>query len=214
MNGLALDKFSQNWKQRNVIILFIVFLLSIDLLIVGKNIFSQAIRPYTVDNKHQISLFQPSLSHFKNFRQTYVPNKDWFQYGAWSTLHRSLLNNEGVINAYESIPVKNAAIPFNAPYYKGEFYLKNPGTVKLLQWSPNKIKFLIDTSVENTLVVNQNFDHHWQASAPFKTKSTNGLLSVTIPPMKGEIWLWYSPASFYWGLFCFFAIFFSCFCFL
>jgi uncharacterized membrane protein YfhO len=210
VSGLALDRISQNWKHKNVIILFIVILLSIDLLTVGRNIFSQAIRPYTIDNKQQTSLFHP-LNNFKDFRQTYVPNKDWFQYGAWSTLHRSLLNNEGVINAYESIPVKNAAIPFNAPAYKGEFYLKNAGTVKLLQWSPNKIKFFIDTSIENTIVVNQNFDHNWQALTPFKTKSTNGLLSVTLPPMKGEIWLSYSPASFYFGLFCFFTMFLLCF---
>ncbi len=211
MSGLALDKISQNWKQRNVIILFIIILLSIDLLTVGRNIFSQAIRPYTIDNKHQISLFQPSLSDFKNFRQTYVPNKDWFQYGAWSTLHRSLLNNEGVINAYESIPVKNEAIPFNVSWYNGEFYLKDPGIIKLLQWSPNKIKFFIYTSVENTIIVNQNFDHNWQASIPFKTNSTNGLLSVTLPPMKGKILLSYSPASFYLGLFCFFVMFLLCF---
>jgi hypothetical protein len=139
------------------------------------------------------------LDGFRDFKQTYVPQPEWFQYGAWSTLHNSVLNNEGVLDAYEPVPMQNKAIPNTSWYYKGEYYLTNEGSAKLLKWSPNEISFFINTPASNKLVINQNYDGNWKTREGLQAWSYQGLLSVDLKAGQNKVTFIYQPISFLIG---------------
>ena len=88
---------------------------------------------------------------------------EWSRYGAWSTLDDSVLNNEGVVNAYEMCRFKARQSQTLPRIIKGEYYLTNRGSAKILNWSPNEIGLLMDTPANNKLVINQNYDENWRA---------------------------------------------------
>lgn len=199
MCGFVLDRFLKDLPWRNVFNFMIILSIAINLLCVGNVIFSDVIRGQIIDQKDQPRLFHAHLDDLKSFKQTFVPRNEWFWNGARSTLHHSVLNNEGVVNAYESVPVQDHAVPDSSKAYKGEYYLIRQGVAKLLKWSPNEIGFLVDSSVDNKLVINQNYDKNWKIREGLDTRSYNGLLSVDLKEGQNKITFSYQPVSFMIG---------------
>lgn len=199
MCGFVLERIPKNFPWRSIIILTITLFLAIDLLCVGRGIFSDAIRAQTVDRDHQIRFSHPQLRGFGNFKQTYVSQEESRRNGAWSALHDAVLKNEGVINAYEPVSIENKAIANTFNNYKGEYYLTRAGLINLLSWSPNKISFLVDTATNNRLVINQNYDRDWKTQEGLKVESFKGLLSVVLHAGQNKVTFIYQPLSFIIG---------------
>lgn len=108
--------------------------------------------------------------------------------------------NEGSIDCYEYTTIVSPARGFGQPGYHGEQYLLNPGEVKLIRWTPDKLSYVVDTPTSNTLVVNQNFDTGWHLRDGIGwIVPIDGLLAVAMPPGKQTIALVYRPTSFFVG---------------
>jgi len=68
-------------------------------------------------------------------------------------------------------------------------------------WSPNLIRFRVDTPVENLLVLNQSYRDGWRAGGKgVVVEPREGLLAVRLPPGVREVVLRYRPPSVLIGL--------------
>ncbi|HUO05315.1 MAG TPA: hypothetical protein VMU16_08975 [Candidatus Binataceae bacterium] len=130
------------------------------------------------------------------FRQSTNP-------GLGAHMYMSARSNLGVLRCYEvpnMVPPVNAS-GFEEVAYRGEQYLLGPGTVKLVQWSPNALSFAVDTPSATAMVVNQNYNSNWRlVEGRGVVSSQNGLLSVLIPSGKQTLKLVYRNAAFWMGL--------------
>jgi len=135
------------------------------------------------------------------FHQIEMPQQSQFHYGAWSAMYPMLLQNVGVVNGYEPIPISRNAIPTGRADYRGEFYLlDNHGNATLTRWTPNAMDFEVSTPQNNVLVINQNFEKNWKCNLPGRLKSHQGLLAVDVTPSDRRVALYYFPFSFLLGL--------------
>ncbi len=112
---------------------------------------------------------------------------------------RYVMAGQGVINCFQSddfaLPI--AAVAEDDPAYKGEVYLVGPGIVHEDRWSPEELRYIVDTQ-GSTLVINQNYDSGWQ-STDGEVVSYDGLLAVKLTPGFRRVTLWYSSRAFNWG---------------
>jgi hypothetical protein len=139
-----------------------------------------------------VSLHQP-------FTQINVPGVQRFAHGAWSDQYLPLLQNKGVVDAYETIPFERYAHATTDKDYKGEFYFLGKGKAVLLNWSPNKFKLHVMLQEKDRLVVNQNFWPGWRASSGLLTQH-EGLLAIDLLPGDYDIVISYLPNSFTLGI--------------
>ncbi len=85
----------------------------------------------------------------------------------WSYEYLKIIQNEGVLNCYDPIPIIANASSVGDPQYQGEYHLLNVNSVVKLEntyWSPNKLVYSISNSMEangNFLIINQNFYPGW-----------------------------------------------------
>jgi hypothetical protein len=147
-------------------------------------------------------LLQTVPSVHQPFKQISIPFSERNRHGAWSDQYLPLLQNRGVVDAYETIPFDRHAYANTDKQYQGEYYLISKGTVSLKKWSPNKQSFHIYSETENRLVINQNFATGWRSSLG-TVKSYNGLLAITVPSGSHELVVYYSPKSFQIGIYIF-----------
>jgi hypothetical protein len=116
------------------------------------------------------------------FRQ-YLLNR-----AAAANTYRIGRENTGVIDCYEYTDWITRAVGADQPGYRGEEYMQGPGKVQLLEWSPNKLSFQVDTPAASTLVINQNYDRSWRAVSAVGTVYSQGdLLAVRVPAGKNRI---------------------------
>lgn len=99
----------------------------------------------------------------------------------------------GSLDCYEPLhPAVVAPVGVNEAGYRGEQYLLHGGTVRLVEWSPNRLTFAVSSDGPNALVVNYNYDAFWQAvSGTGRTFNHQGLLGVSIPAGSQELVLAY-----------------------
>jgi len=110
-------------------------------------------------------------------------------------------DRQGVVNCYVYTEWPTDVKGWNDAGYLGEQYLKGPGTVRLEKWTPNVLRYDIDTFKASVLVINQNYDPSWRtmvgAGPAF---SDNGLLAVPVAAGKNHIVLRYFSAPALFGL--------------
>jgi hypothetical protein len=112
-----------------------------------------------------------------------------------------LLQNTGVVDAYETIPFCRYARAVTDSDYRGEFYLvdKEKGDASLKEWSPSKFVFHVALKTGNSLVINQNFWPGWHTSQG-TLKDYQGLLAVDLRPGVYDVTVRYLPVRFLIGI--------------
>ncbi len=155
---------------------------------------------YRIPPSASSGLLQSIPSVHQPFTQISIPFTQRNVHGAWSDQYLPLLQNTGVVDAYETIPFARNSRANTDEEYKGEYYLLNDGTVTLNEWSPNRQRFHIKSEEENKLVINQNFDQGWRSSSGIIV-TQNGLLAINIPPGNYDFEVYYLPKSFQLGLY-------------
>ncbi len=131
------------------------------------------------------------------------PRSDFAQYLRAPALTQSsvIQHHEGVVNCYVYTGWPTEAKGWNEAGYLGEQYLKGPGTVRLLDWTPNALRYEVDTLKPSVLVINQNYDPSWRVmSGPGQTFSQNGLLAVPVAAGKSRVVLRYLSLPALYGL--------------
>jgi len=107
-----------------------------------------------------------------------------------------------VVNCYVFTGWPSEVKGWNQPGYRGEQYLKGPGTVRLLDWTPNALRYQVDTHNPSVLVINQNYDPAWRvisgAGPAFSTE--DGLLAVPVVAGKSQVALRYLSLPALYGL--------------
>ena len=133
-------------------------------------------------------------AYVKNSQQDWLPG---------SSLYPAFLSNIGTIDCYETADVPRKAIPASSANYKGEAYwLGAGGSVRIGDWSPNRVALDVDAAGEGYLVLNQNYDPGWHLAegAGRQVEEMDGLLAVKVAPSDKRIVLYYLPTSFIVGL--------------
>ena len=75
------------------------------------------------------------------------------------------LANLGAVNCYETNfwDVSMTQVRgYDQSGYRGEQYLLEPGAVRLLKWTPEELRYQVDTRGPNVLVINQNYYDGWR----------------------------------------------------
>jgi hypothetical protein len=113
----------------------------------------------------------------------------------------TIQHKEGVVNCYVytnwPTPVKGE----NEAGYRGEQYMDGPGVVRLLRWTPNALRFEVDTPAPSVLVINQNYDPSWRVtSGGWSTFSKDGLLAVRVAAGKNIVVVRYVSLLAFYGL--------------
>ena len=115
----------------------------------------------------------------------------------------TLLENRGVVRSYREIPYPRQAIAADAPDYPGREAWPGEGGAEVVSVdvTPNVIEVRIDGS-GGRIVVNQNYHWGWrvEGNAVGPVESSDGLLSVRVPPGPGRFVLEFRPASFQIGV--------------
>ncbi len=116
----------------------------------------------------------------------------------------------GTIDQFTAIPLPAHAEPkfFVDPEdklhrndrYRGEVFVAQ-GDAKVARYrlTPNRIDIELRGPGPASVVVNQNYDRYWRASAG-KVVPRDGLLAVELPAGARSVTLTYLPTPFYWGL--------------
>lgn len=142
-----------------------------------------------------IGIFRSVPTVHQPFSQVRVPGFERFIHGAYSDQLLPLLQNKGVVDAYETIPFGNYARSATDKDYKGEFYLLNGGMAVLRDWSPNRFVYHVTLQRPDRLVINQNFWPGWHASRGDLARH-EGLLAIDLPPGDFDVAVRYLPRSF------------------
>ena len=104
--------------------------------------------------------------------------------------------NQGSVLGLEESPIPvSAAIRIDADR---QYLLADNGSARAEQvyWSPNELRFTVDTPMENLLVINQNYRKEWRVNAGGMIEDHRGLLAVRLPPGRHDVVVKYRPASF------------------
>lgn len=217
--GLALEKMRRTGeKHAAVMVAVLVMVLVVDLSSISYRIFSEA-------SRHS-SMFYGKLSHKKTpdtakpdlidsssfagirssvgslhnpFTQISVPTALRYAHGGWSDQYRHILNNRGVVDAYETIPFGRHALAVTDTNYRGEYFFQGKGAATILSWSPNRLTFRVTAHENGRLVINQNFWSGWQTTGGI-LQPFNGLMSVELGKGDHTISLRYLPTSFLAGV--------------
>lgn len=127
-----------------------------------------------------------------------VPYSSTFrQYWTLNTGTMTEINqaNLGSVNCqgygYNDIPEN--PLGYNQTGYRGEYYLLGPGTVAQTLWTPNRLRYELNTSAPNTLVVNQNLYPGWRLRGDGQLYDEKGLIAVRIPPGHHSLELVFAP---------------------
>jgi len=213
--GLYLGRSNSN-KWITFLVSIIAIYICIDLFLTNSRLFAEATKPtiiavfrldgkkpppptlYSVDQKTTTFWHSVPSTH-RPFSQIRVPDLERFVHGAWSDQYLPLLQNKGVVDAYETILFNRNASAINDKDYRGEFYFKGKGKVELLNWSPNKFVLHVNLQKDDRLVVNQNYWPGWHVSKGVLTRN-EGLLAVDLPAGEYDISLRYLPTSFLIGV--------------
>ncbi len=154
---------------------------------------------YRIPPSSSSGLLQTVPSVHQQFTQISIPFAERNAHGAWSNQYLPLLQNTGVVDAYETIPFERYIHAKTDDGYIGEYYLTGEGSVSLKKWSPNKLLFHIMSENKDRLIINQNFDHGWRSSQGHTT-SHKGLLAVDLSSGDYELEVYYLPKSFSVGI--------------
>lgn len=116
-------------------------------------------------------------------------------------VHSGTSLSEGVQKGFVSLdcydPMFEAA-GYKSPAYNRLVRMRAPveapsyAQIRLIEWSPNRIEFLLTSERETKVLVRQNFDRGWSSSHG-KVIDDQGLLAVILPKGTHVVTLDYSP---------------------
>ncbi len=213
----------KNQTRSKLLVGVVVFIILCDLLSVSAPILGNAAKPittpywdnlrteqnlegpklYQVQSEASTGLWQSIPSTHQPFTQISIPFTQRNVHGAWSDQYLPLLQNQGVVDAYETIPFERYVHASTDDAYVSEYYFTGNGEVSIKKWSPNRLVFHIKSEDEDRLVINQNFDQGWHSTTGHVT-SHAGLLAIDLSPGDYELAVYYSPNSFNIGICVFF----------
>ena len=111
--------------------------------------------------------------------------------------------NEGSIHCggYGMFELTTHVLGFNQYGYRGEYHVNGSGVAAETYWSPNRLRYRVDTLAGATLIVNQNFYPGWRVtSGRGELYSENGQLAVRVPPGQQEVELLFRPTHLFSSL--------------
>jgi hypothetical protein len=209
-----------NSGRSKLLVGLVVFIILCDLSSVSFPTLGEAQRPittaYWANLRTEQNLVAPTLyqipagsssglwssvpSFRQSFKQISIPFSNRNIHGAWSDQYLPLLQNRGVVDAYETITFERYALANSDKEYKGEYYFKGSGIITLRQWSPNRFEFHVTANKKDQLVINQNFAKGWNTSHGTLT-SYGGLLAVDLPSGSYGLEIYYLPQPFLVGVY-------------
>jgi hypothetical protein len=134
--------------------------------------------------RHGYDRIEPAVEMSPNFRQFY----DIIVFDQTVVAR----HNMGMPFCYEYTPWKTNVGSFNQPGYRGEQYMKGPGTVQLTRWTPNVLEYEINAPAPTEMIVNQNYDPYWTIGrGAGELVSENGLLAVRVKAGRQHVVLSY-----------------------
>jgi uncharacterized membrane protein YfhO len=87
-----------------------------------------------------------------------------------------------VVNCYEYTGWTSNARGSDQRDYRGEQYLLGPGSLSLLDWTPNALTYNVNVPAAGEFVVNQNYDRWWRVvSGRGVVVNENSLIGIRIP---------------------------------
>jgi len=108
----------------------------------------------------------------------------------------------GFVSCYEYTQWITNVLGWNDPGYKGEQYMEGPGSARLLYWTPNVLRYQVETPAESIMKINQNYDAAWRlVRGRGRLFSDGGLLAVEVPPGRQAIELVCRGTAFLVGAF-------------
>lgn len=116
------------------------------------------------------------------------------QFADWDVFDQTVVSqaNMGFVHCYEYTPWKTSVVAYNEKGYRGEQYMDGPGTVLLLEWTPNRLVYEVDTPAPSLLVINQNHEPGWRlARGAGRVISSGGLLAVAVEKGHQQVTLVY-----------------------
>lgn len=111
--------------------------------------------------------------------------------------------NEGTPLCYEPNPIPTSALIWRGR--QPQIRLADPaaGEVELLEFSPNRWRVRIRSTVAGRLLINQNHHRHWRTSSPgAQIVNDHGLLAVDFQAASDELLVQYRPAHLEWFALC------------
>ncbi len=184
------DRLSVRRWLRRALLAVLCLAAALDLYAVNAPVFYEAFRPVVVEE---------SFDRGAPFRQVYIPWKIQKRLGGWSLMFPAVLDNKGVVNGYDPLPIEAHVLPVGHPDYKGEYYLAgNQGRIEETSWTPNRLVYRCELEGPDILVVNQNFDPNWRSDTG-RIVRHQGLLAVALPAGRYHVTLTYRPLSFFLG---------------
>jgi hypothetical protein len=122
--------------------------------------------------------------------------------GDYTKMFEYVYNNKGILNGFDSIgnQIQTAAIPGGNKDYRGEYYFANEaGKIEELFFSPNRLKFDINSEKDDILVINQNYFPGWRSSSG-RVVNYNGLIGIALKKGQRQLEVYYLPNSFILGM--------------
>jgi hypothetical protein len=117
-----------------------------------------------------------------------------------------MFNNYRTRNGFDELPITSHVAAVGDENYRGEFYAVElddptsdsltgaaPGSVEVLDWSPNRIMLRTKMTKEGWIICNMNWDSGWYVEPAHSIESRGGLLAVRVKPGDGPITLHYVP---------------------
>ncbi len=188
----------------NAIVFVFLALLLGDLFMVNRESFKEAfpIPMVTVKRPDDPTKFI-QISKLPNYdKNGFLAPNQLHMHSAWSSLYPAFVANMGIVyyDCFGNPDIPKNAIPFNDPRYKGEVFLhETEGKVAISDWTPNKLKIMVNVSRTGYVVVNQNYYAGWNVNDGRSIESLNGLMSIKVSPEDRLIELYYRPLSFVIG---------------
>jgi len=120
--------------------------------------------------------------------------------------HPYLRKSSNVVPKYILLPKYAFLVPSTRlvvlpnPEYKGEFFFLNKSLVSKVRFRPGELIFDVRSLKPDILIINQNFDRGWKATAG-KVENHLGLLSVRFDrPLDSRVRLTFLPGNFIIGI--------------
>ena len=147
-----------------------------------------------------------------------IPENDSFHHAAQPPFHYvkrdwagpmllSMMANTGVLDCY-GIPRppgwRPRAVPAADPRYRGEAHVLGAGSARIVEWSPNRARILVDADADGTLIYNMQYRPGWRAELDPGGGSAgedhHGLVAARVPRGTRAVTFAYRPPGLVLGL--------------
>ena len=143
---------------------------------------------------------QPDVIRHAQFAQVVDRSHAPSDAPAYADMYESFMRNRGVLNAFDGLHARCAALAADDPRYRGEVYVQSGrGRLEGVRWSPNRVDIDVDMEQAGLLILNQNFYPGWRVSGQGSILNYRGLLAVEVPSGRQTMGIFYQPATFLVG---------------